>query len=62
MTTWSNTQKSTGGVSEIDFLFSDATDFLFSDSSDFVFVEGSAATAWAVESKSTTTWTPINKS
>lgn len=61
MTTWTSVNKSASGVSEVDFLFSDGLDFLFSDSSDYVFSEGSTSIVWTETSKSSPTWSSINK-
>jgi len=60
-TTWSYTAQSAGGVTEVDFLFSDGTDFLFSDSTDLVFIEGTASTTWSNTTKNTASYSYVTK-
>ena len=63
MATWTNVSKSSNEVSEIDFLFTDASDFLFTNSTDFVFREAASGLVWTNTSKaSAPTWTNISKS
>lgn len=63
MATWSNVAKSTDEISEIDFLFSDASDFLFTDSTDFVFRELQTGLQYSnVQRSAAGTWTNVSKS
>lgn len=49
------TKNSIAALSEVDFVFSDATDFVFSNSSDFVFKEGVVGLTAATKTASTFT-------
>lgn len=60
-TVWTDVSKSSTGAVEVDFLFSDGLDFLFSDGLDFVFSEGTSQIVWNQITRSTPTWSSINK-
>lgn len=54
------TAKSSTGITEVDFVFSDGTtDFLFSDGTDFVFLEGTADITWSNSTKNSASYSYV---
>lgn len=62
MTTWVHSTKSSTGVTEVDFVFSDGTDILFSDGTDFVFIDATNTITWTDISKNSASWTYVTAS